>query len=169
MAVVGILRVNVPPKGETAAMVHYDLKSKKLAFDPQTDFIHFPGGDVRFTIPLIPIQTLLVATNYIPLVQANPDPGSTSNTVGLISSPDLLHWTVKKAFFSQISRHRIHHAFQYLDWQFDGNDIIAVSRTAYDDGLAVLHTFHDANFLTFHRFKNFRLPVPTLSARPIEK
>jgi hypothetical protein len=50
----------------------------------------------------------------------------------------------------------LHHAFQYLDWQFDGPDLIAVSRTAYDDGQGGAHTFHDANFLTFHRFKNFR-------------
>jgi len=48
------------------------------------------------------------------------------------------------------------HGFQYADWLFDGADIIAACRTAYDDGLGGAHNNHDANFLTFHRFANFR-------------
>ncbi|MHB8524102.1 MAG: sialidase family protein [Limisphaerales bacterium] len=52
------------------------------------------------------------------------------------------------------------HGFQYVDWQFDGEDLIAVSRTADDDGLGGAHTQHDANFLTFHRFHNFRGLTP---------
>ena len=30
---------------------------------------------------------------------------------------------------------RARHAFQYVDWQFDGADLIVASRTAFDDGL----------------------------------
>ncbi len=48
------------------------------------------------------------------------------------------------------------HGFQYLDWQFEGNDIIALSRTAYDDAEGEAHNQHDANFITFHRIENFR-------------
>ena len=48
------------------------------------------------------------------------------------------------------------HAFQYADWQFDGDDLIAVSRTAYDDGLGGAANQHAANYLTFHRIKKFR-------------
>ena len=43
-------------------------------------------------------------------------------------------------------------AFQYIDWQFDGEDIIYISRTAYD-GAA---NFHDANRVTFHRVEGFK-------------
>jgi hypothetical protein len=35
-----------------------------------------------------------------------------------------------------------------VDWQFDGNEIIAATRTALNGA----HNFHDANHLTFHRF-----------------
>jgi hypothetical protein len=49
-----------------------------------------------------------------------------------------------------------YHAFQYVDWLVEGDDIIFTSRTAYDDGLGGAYRFHDANFLTFHRIKNFR-------------
>lgn len=48
------------------------------------------------------------------------------------------------------------HGYQYVDWQFDGNDIIAVSRTSHDDGVGGAANHHDANYLTFHRIPNFR-------------
>ena len=48
------------------------------------------------------------------------------------------------------------HGFQYVDWLFDGADIIAACRTAFDDDEGGAHNFHDANYLTFHRIANFR-------------
>lgn len=48
------------------------------------------------------------------------------------------------------------HGFQYIDWQFDNRDIIFLSRTAFDDEFGGANNFHDANYLTFHRIKNFR-------------
>jgi hypothetical protein len=48
------------------------------------------------------------------------------------------------------------HGFQYVDWLFDGDDIIAACRTAYDDGVGGARNQHDSNFMTFHRFANFR-------------
>ncbi len=48
------------------------------------------------------------------------------------------------------------HGFQYVDWEFEGDYLIAACRTAFDDGLGGAHNQHDANFLTFHRVGNFR-------------
>jgi hypothetical protein len=48
------------------------------------------------------------------------------------------------------------HGFQYVDWLFEGKNIVFLSRTAYDDGMGGAHNNHDANFLTFHRIKKFR-------------
>ena len=42
--------------------------------------------------------------------------------------------------------------FHYVDWQFDGDDLIYLVRTAY----AGAHNFHDANRITFHRLDGFR-------------
>jgi hypothetical protein len=39
---------------------------------------------------------------------------------------------------------------------FEGNDIIAACRTAYDNSVGGARNNHDANFLTFHRWRNFR-------------
>ena len=48
------------------------------------------------------------------------------------------------------------HGFQYVDWLFDGDDLVVVSRTAFDDAEGGAHNYHDANYLTFHRVKDFR-------------
>ena len=42
--------------------------------------------------------------------------------------------------------------FQYVDWQFDGDDILYIVRTAYDGA----HNYHDANRITFHQIHDFR-------------
>ena len=48
------------------------------------------------------------------------------------------------------------YGFQYVDWQFDGKDIVFVSRTAWRDKTGNPPRQHDANYMTFHRIRNFR-------------
>ena len=48
------------------------------------------------------------------------------------------------------------HAFQYVDWQIDADDMIFVSRTAHDDGVGGANNAHDSNYITFHRIEHFR-------------
>jgi hypothetical protein len=61
-----------------------------------------------------------------------------------------------------------HRCRQYVDWVFDGDDIAALSRTAYDDGLGGAHNQHDANFITFHRIRNFR-ELTMQDSAPVER
>lgn len=42
--------------------------------------------------------------------------------------------------------------FQYVDWIFDGDNILFLSRTAINNA----HNYHNANYLTYHRLENFR-------------
>ena len=72
-------------------------------------------------------------------------------------SDDLRNWIVKDTLIT--SNDPFFHGFQYVDWQFDGNDIVAVSRTAFDEVRGLPTRQHDANFFTFHQFKNFRTDV----------
>ena len=50
----------------------------------------------------------------------------------------------------------IKHGFQYVDFQFESDDIIFVSRTAFDDEFGEADNCHNANYFTFHRVPNFR-------------
>ena len=152
--VVNILRVDVKPEGGLAAIVRISDDGLNATFDPK-DFIHFPGGATKFTIRHDP-ETGLYWTlcNYTPAFHRNTPAAATRNTLALANSPDLRRWTVRNIvlYHPDVASH----AFQYVDWVFDRNDLIAVSRTAFDDGLGGAHRAHDANFLTFHRFNNFR-------------
>jgi hypothetical protein len=40
---------------------------------------------------------------------------------------------------------------QNLDWQFEGEDITAVCRTAWDGA-----NYHDSNYIIFHRLVGFQ-------------
>jgi hypothetical protein len=81
-------------------------------------------------------------------------PAFVRNTLAIATSPDLRKWTLGKVLLHHPDIKK--HAFQYVDWVFEGDDIIADCRTAYEDGLGGAHRYHDANYLTFHRFPNFR-------------
>ncbi|MFW6169645.1 MAG: sulfatase-like hydrolase/transferase [Planctomycetota bacterium] len=155
--VVNILRVDVPSGAGKAAIVSISEDGKSASFDPETGFIDMPGGSTKFTIRSEPESEYYWAlANYIPERHVGPDrkPGSIRNTLALVRSKDLCDWELRGivAYHPDVKNH----GFQYLDWQFDGDDIVAVSRTAYHDGLGGAHNFHDANFMTFHRVEDFR-------------
>ncbi len=142
--------------GGIAAVIQVSADGKTSTFDPATGFIDFPGGAKKFTIRFDP-----ASKRYWSLVNEVDEDmrygrsaASVRNVLSLVSSPDLKHWTVRRRVLSHPDP--INHGFQYVDWVFDGDDIIAASRTAYDDGISGAHNYHDANYLTFHRVKNFR-------------
>ena len=145
---VNILRVQCDD-AEKAAIIHVSQDGESVSFDPEKGFIDFFGGSNKFTI-----RYDNVTKRYWSLVNKQTNPKAYRNVLTLVSSSDLRHWKVESVILSHPDSKK--HAFQYLDWLFEGNDIIAVSRTAYDDGLGGAHRAHDANFLTFHRIQNFR-------------
>ncbi|GAB1359463.1 hypothetical protein MASR1M31_12470 [Porphyromonadaceae bacterium] len=48
------------------------------------------------------------------------------------------------------------HGFQYVEWLIDGEDLVYLVRTAYDDEFGGARNNHDANYLIFHRLEKFR-------------
>lgn len=164
--VVNILRVdNRATLNERAAVVKISEDGTTSSFDTTTGFIGFPGGSKKFTIRYDSVSKLYwTLSNYIPEdIKANnagKNPASIRNTQALFSSPDLKQWSLRKILLQHPDI--INHGFQYVDWLFHKNDILFVSRTAYDDGLGGAHNNHDANFLTFHKIKKFRkIPIQT--------
>jgi hypothetical protein len=153
--VVNILRVDYRPEGEKAAVVKIGEDGRTASFDPNSGFIDFPGGAKKFTIRLDPTSRMYwtLSNPVLPRHKA-PDPSLVRNALALMRSPDLRHWEIRciVLYHPDVSKH----AFQYVDWLFEDRDIIAASRTAYGEGENAAHRQHDANYLTFHRFANFR-------------
>lgn len=153
---VDFLRVATKEKGrDLAAIVNISDDGSKASFDPSSGFMDFVGGSRKFTIRYDEISKRYWSiSNMIKKEFSGLPAGSVRNTVVIQSSPDLKTWTVHKILLQHPDVTK--HGFQYIDWQFDGKHIIFLSRTAFDDKFGGAHNFHDANFLTFHRIKNFR-------------
>lgn len=148
--IVDILRVHAPNlSSEYNALVEIANNGKKAFFNSK-NFYKMPGAAKKFTIrwheKTAKYWSLI---NYIPEEFNNLRTNSVRNTLALASSLDLKEWHIEKIVLSHPDP--MHHAFQYVDWLFENDNIIFVSRTAYDDDEGGAKAAHDANFLTFHR------------------
>jgi hypothetical protein len=153
--VVDILRVDVPGVPEKAAIVSISEDGTEARFDPSKGFIDLPGGAKKFTIRYDEKSGRYWMLSSV-VLESDRDrkPASVRNVLALSSSKDLRHWRVVKVLVKHPDVR--HHGFQYPDWLFDGDDLVAVVRTAFDDREGGAHNAHDANYLTFHRIKGFR-------------
>ncbi len=162
--IVNILRVDDEKNGQSAAIISI-RELTKSSFNPEQDIIFFPGGGKKFTIRYDSKSdrywTISNAvfdtdrtTRHAGIYKNGIHCGLIRNHLVLMYSDNLRNWTVKDTLIS--SRYPFFHGFQYIDWQFEGNDIIAVSRTAFEESRGLPVRQHDANFFLFHRFGNFR-------------
>ncbi|HOH42833.1 MAG TPA: sialidase family protein [Candidatus Hydrogenedentes bacterium] len=155
-AIVNVLRVDTPGYPEKAALVTVSEDGSAVSFDPCSGFIDFPGGAKKFTIRHDPESgfywtlSSIVQEQYV----GTERPARIRNTLAPMRFPDLRQWEVRAIILHHPEVE--HHGFQYVDWQFEGNNLIAVCRTAYDDDEGGARNNHDANFMTFHRIMDFR-------------
>ena len=139
--VVDVLRMHYGGPGGKAAVVQISDDGTTASFDPENGFIDFPGGAKKFSIRFdsqSQVYWSLVnpVTSVARLQQKNA--GSIRNTLALMRSTDLKQWEMRCILLHHPDVAR--HGFQYPDWQFDGDDLIAAIRTAYDDALGGAHT-----------------------------
>ncbi len=147
-----ILRAQFTETGDVALRLAIHDRGARLELIPGRACLPLPGALTKFVIRRDPVsgQYLLMG-----------NPGTARNELALFASPDLTSWRRIKTLLTdptglepELSRQLT--GFQYPDWQFDGDDIIYLSRTA----LRGAHNFHDANQITFHTVKNFRKLLP---------
>ena len=153
--VANILRVDCRDPDEKAAIVEVSADGRAVRFDPAAGFISFPGGCKKFAIRQDPKDgSYWSLSNWIPPQQRGGAVDRTRNTLALLHSVDLRTWEIRGVLLQHPDRER--HGFQYADFQFDGEDLLGLVRTAYDDADGGAPAAHDANYITFHRWPNFR-------------
>ena len=74
------------------------------------------------------------------------------NLLSFLASDDLMHWTVVCDLLDYRHLDMETVGFQYVDFMFEGDDILYLCRTAFNGA----HNYHDANYQTFHRIRDFR-------------
>lgn len=153
---VNVLRADFRTAGEErVAIQQVSGDGRRSTFDRESGFVAFPGGTKKFTIRHEPGSGLYwTLSNYVPPRHYAHNPERTRNTVALMASSDLREWVVRAVvlYHPDVANH----GFQYLDWVFEGDDLLVASRTAHADGLEGADNQHNANYLTFHRINNFR-------------
>lgn len=82
---------------------------------------------------------------------------NTRNLLVLMTSDDLHNWNIVCNLLDARNEdsekeHLKKSGFQYVDFEIEGDDIIFLCRTAVNGA----RSFHDSNYSTFHRIKNFR-------------
>ncbi|OIN59957.1 sialidase family protein [Arsenicibacter rosenii] len=151
--ILNILRVNNPEDDQ--AVMYRVSADGKTADSASVRFITLPGACKKFNIRFdAKTKRYYTFTNYaLPAYRAYKRERARNAQV-MISSPDLKNWTIRGIVLHHPDIEK--HGFQYVDWQFDGKDIVMACRTAFDDNMGGADNQHNSNFLTFHRVKNFR-------------
>jgi len=93
-----------------------------------------------------------------------PEKPGMRSVLSLSSSTDLVNWTLHGDILRDDSPWAVQYTgFQYVDWLFDGPDMLAAVRMGFNGS----HNFHDANYLTFHRIRDYEKGVsPVKEAAP---
>ncbi len=165
-SIVNVLRADIREPDEKAAVIQASTDGTAVTFDPRAGFIAFPGGCKKFTVRRDSRdESYWSLANWIPPSQRGGNVERTRNTLALLHSKDLLHWEVRCVLLHHPDRER--HGFQYADFLIEGEDLLAVVRTAFDDDSDGAHSAHDANYITFHRWPRFRALTAADSILPV--
>ncbi len=111
--------------------------------------IPFPGNHSKFEIKYDTVsgRYFAIVSRIIDTVHA-----FARNLLSLLVSADGEHWDVLIDLQNYLEEDPQKVGFQYVDFHFAGEDILYLSRTAMNRA----RNFHDSNYITFHRIRNFR-------------
>ena len=157
MTIEGTLTLS--PKNELLNIMRFSKSNHVIAYEVNTKkhdaplefnkLIHFEANFSKFMIKYDAVSKRYysVATRiHIDSQQW------TRNLLSLMSSADLENWKTVCDLMDYRNCDPEKYGFQYVDFEFDGDDIIYLCRTAINNP----HNYHDSNYSTFHRIKNFR-------------
>ena len=74
------------------------------------------------------------------------------NLLSLLVSDDMENWKIKTDLYDFTDKDHNKVGLQYVDFDFEGDDILYLCRTAMNNA----NSYHNSNYITFHRIKNFR-------------
>lgn len=140
---------------EKAIVFKTDAKGNIIPYNgtEKDSVIYFPSTESKFTCRYDEKTGYYIA---LTCPCTNPNDRYQRNYCGLAVSKDLINWELKEILLSdrELFNNQLsvaQHAFQYVDWIFDGDDILFVVRESTEDA----KNFHDSNYLTFYRITNY--------------
>jgi len=142
----GIGMCSDPPYGLILSFkVDTENPGNPLTFDRA---IEYPGNRSKFQI-----HYDKVTGRYFSLATRITDPRLTDRRLlTLMVSDDCYAWRVVKDILDRRDADPMRVGFQYVDFFFEGEDILFLCRT----GINEPENYHNTNYQTFHRIENFR-------------
>ena len=125
---------------------HLDDPGRKLEF---CKFVKFPGNLSKFDVKKDP-ETGLYFSILSRIIKGKEV--KMRNVLAFAYSENLEDWTVICDLINYEDEDPKKVGFQYVSFDFQGDDIIYLCRTAFNNA----QSFHDNNYITFHRIENFR-------------
>ena len=123
-----------------------DRPDQKLVFEK---YVPFMGNLSKFDILFDDVSGYyysVVCRIY------NPEKPVSRNLLSLLRSRDLEQWELVCDLLDSREEDAQKVGYQYVSFLFDGEDLLYLSRTACNGA----KSFHDNNYITFHRLPNFR-------------
>ena len=152
----------VTPEGDIINMLRYQTngcapsygRSVLLKVDPDNldealtlhKVVDFQGNLSKFDIVYDE-----VSKHYVSIVTGDKE-NQGRNLLSFAVSANLYDWKTICPLIDYTHDDPKKIGFQYISLIIDGDDILYLSRTAFNEA----HNFHDANYSTFHKISNFR-------------
>lgn len=155
-----IYRTESQPYGNYGIMLKLSEDRKRIEFleNEKDSIIQLPTTVSRFVIKYDAVSGLYVMVSNWWMTE---NACRARNVLGLSVSKDLVSWT--KVDTLLVDREMMNseyscwaHAFQYADFDFDGDDLVMTVR----ETTGFSNTFHDGKYYTFYRVTNFRSMLP---------
>ncbi|MBO4355279.1 MAG: hypothetical protein J5850_00305 [Clostridia bacterium] len=150
-----ILRCESQPNSGFAAVAELSRDGKTASIvESCNSLIRMPTSVSKFVIRYDDVSGKYISLPSINTIKGFADQRS---VLGLVSSDDLFNWKFNEYILSDremmnpvCSAYK--HAFQYVDFVIDGDDIIMLIR----ESTGRTNIWHDGNHITFYRIRNFR-------------
>ncbi|MBO5221402.1 MAG: exo-alpha-sialidase [Clostridia bacterium] len=157
MTIEGTLTLS--PEGRLLNLMRFGKRGQILAYEVDTENPHAPLKfhsliDMPTTFSKFTVQYDPISRSYYSIICRLHDgcPDNARNLLSLIRSKDLAHWETVTDLLDYRHCNPQQVGFQYVDFLFDGEDLIYLCRTALNQAA----NFHDSNYSTFHRLQSFR-------------
>jgi hypothetical protein len=150
--------VTPAPDGKLYNIMRFGMENKVLAYeidqndhDAPLKYSHLISMPTAWSKFMIKKDT--VSGKYYSIVTRSGDNDPHfRNVLSLAVSDDMISWHIVTNLLDYGNCDKMKVGFQYVDFYFEGNDIIYLCRT----GINNPNNYHDSNYQTFHRIKHFR-------------
>lgn len=161
-SIYAMYRVNSQPDPGYVVILKLSADNKTLSVESGNinSVIKFDGGVTKFTVRYDEATDLYISlVNNITVKEGIWQ----RNVLSIAVSKDMYNWEIADTVLTDRTMMNEYvsitrHGFQYVDWVIDNGDILLAVREAMDDS----ELFHNANYLTFYRLKDYRSVISDL-------